>query len=222
MRRTVTTLSMAALAVTGLTACGGSGDEDLTQAQTSQALLTQEDFPLEGYVRGEVTERAADADTQTANPDDSLASLMEGTDVSQECITALDATNFEGSATEAESSVPFVSETPGEAIIPEMEIVVATAAGDSPLDLLNDVNDACQDEEVSDPDLGFTMTFSSLENLDGTKISVAIADQTVEMTMAGKTEGNTIVAVLGQGVSEEDVETVVDAQVAKVNSLGDE
>lgn len=221
MRRTVTTLSMAALAVAGLSACGDSGDEDLTQAQTAEALLTQEDFPLEGYTRGSVTERAADAGTQTADPDDSLAALMEDADVPEECLTALEATDFGGSATTAESSVPFISETEGALITPEIEVVVGTAAGDSPLDLLNEVNDACADVEVTDANMGFTMTFSSLDNLDGTKITVAIADQTVEMTMAGKTEGNTIVAVLGQGVTQEDVETVVNAQVDKVNALAE-
>ncbi len=70
-----TTTALIATAMVGLSACGGG--LELDQAQTSEVLLTSEEFPLDGFTRGEVEEVAADSAEATDSPsDDSLAALL--------------------------------------------------------------------------------------------------------------------------------------------------
>lgn len=220
MRRSSAVLPLALASLVTLTACGGESDSDgetqLSQAQTAEVLLTQEEFPLEGFTRGTVTEQEADAAEETAAPD-TLASLIEGQDVPEACRTALEGASFGEGEMAAESSVTFSGDDTSEMLPQQVELVVATTEGTSPLEPLADVNEGCGELELEESGVSMTLSFAALEDLEGTRMTIAAADQEFEMTMGGRTDGSTVVAVLATGVSEEDVVTVVDAQLTKID-----
>lgn len=217
MRRPVVLLCL--LATTGLvTACGAS---ELSQQQTADVLLTQEEFPVDGFTRGEVTERdpeADDADT-TASTEDSLAALVEGQDVPDACRDALEATGLSDGDVAAQSSATFNGDASG--LLPtEVELVVATIDGDSPLDPLAAVNQECEQLTFEESGITTTLDFTDLANLDGTTMVITFAEQELQMTVGGRTEGSTVVAVSSTGVEEADVERIVQAQFDKIEAAG--
>lgn len=228
MRRRSAVLPLALASLVLLTACGdGDGESDsgptpLTQEQTAQLLLTQEEFPLEGFTRGTVTEQEADAAEETAAADDTLAALIEGQDVPEGCRTALEGASFGEGDLAAESSVAFSGEDTSDLLPQEVELVVATTEGTSPLEPLADVNEECGELVLQESGVSMTLSFAALEELEGTRMTIVAADQEFEMTMGGRTDGSTVVAVLATGVSEEDVATVVDAQLTKIGETEQE
>jgi hypothetical protein len=223
MRRRSAVLPLALASLVLLTACGegdgGSGSEEtsLSQAQTAEVLLTQEEFPLKGYTRGTVTQQEDDAAEETAVAEDTLAALIEGQDVSDACRTALEGASFGEGEMAAESSVTFSGDDTSAMLAQQVELVVATTEGTSPLEPLADVNEECGELELEESGVSMTLSFAELEDLEGTRMTISAADQEFEMTMGGRTDGSTVVAVLATGVAEEDVAAVVDAQLAKID-----
>lgn len=218
MRRPVVLLCLLSASAAGLSACGAS---ELTQAQTASVLLTQEEFPVEGFTRGEVSERdpAEDDAETTASADDSLAALIEGQDVPDACREALEATGLSDAGVVAQSSVTFSGESSG--LLPtEAELVVAVTDGASPLDALVAVNTECEELTLEESGISTTLKFTELENLEGTKMVVAFADQELTLTVGGRTEGDTLVAVSSTGVEEADVEQIVQAQFDRIDAAG--
>ncbi len=218
MRRPVVLLCLLATASL-VTACGGASE--LSQQQTADVLLTQEDFPVDGFTRGEVTERdptTDDAQT-TASTEDSLAALVEGQDVPGACREALEETGLSDADVAAQSSVTFSGDSSG--LLPtEVELVVATIDGDSPLDPLAAVNQECEQLTFEESGITTTLDFSELDNLDGTTMVITFAEQELQMTVGGRTEGSTVVAVSATGVQQADVERIVQAQFDKIEAAG--
>ena len=219
MPRSSAFLPLAVAGLLVLTGCGGgsgSGEDELSQAQTAEVLLTEEEFPLEGFTRGTVTQQEADAAEQTAAAEDTLASLIEGQDVPEACRTALEGASFGEGEMAAESSVTFSGDDTSALLPQQIELVVATTDGTSPLEPLAAVNEECGELELQESGVSMTLSFSELEELEGTRMTIAAADQEFEMTMGGRTDGSTVVAVLATGVPEADVASVVDAQLTKI------
>lgn len=196
-----------------LSACGDG--LELSQEETAEAILTAEEFPLEGYTRGEVDESLPEGDGQE-NGEDSLAALLEGQDVPQACREALEATDLNSGTITAQSKATF---TRGDASAPlptEVELMVATVDGDSPLEALAAVNDECEEISVEEDGLAMTMSFSELEDLEGTKVSVAVDELTIDMLMGGTSQDRMVVAAVATGIDEGELTEVVDAQVDKL------
>ncbi|MGB6005374.1 MAG: hypothetical protein WBG36_12275, partial [Ornithinimicrobium sp.] len=91
-------------AVLGLSACG-SGLE-LSQEEAAEAMLTAEEFPLEGFTRGEVDETLPEGGEEETD-EDSLAALLEGQDVPEACQEALEATDLNSGSIIAQSKATF-------------------------------------------------------------------------------------------------------------------
>lgn len=205
--------------VLGLTACGDGGVE-LSQEQTAQVLLTSEEFPLDGFSRGEVDQSASEEATATTGPsDDSLAALLEGQDVSPTCLDALEATDLGNDDFMAQSSVTFTQGDESALVPTTVDVVVATVDGESPLKPLASVNDECDEVTIEDQGVSMVMTFEDLETLEGTKMSVAIDELSVDMIMGGTMQDKMVVAGFATGVDEDQLTQVIEAQVAKVQDL---
>ena len=178
------------------------------------ALLSAEEFPLDGFTRGEVQQSEGDEDGG------SLADLVEGQDVPQECLTALQATNFDDSNFAAQSNVEFTGGD-GSAMLPvAVDVNVATISGDSPLTALAAVSNDCDTLSMDEEGMSMTMAFSPLDELEGTKMSITVADIDVEAIVGGEVNDKMMVAAFSTGVPEGDVVKVVDAQMKKVEDAG--
>ncbi|MGC1206768.1 MAG: hypothetical protein WA880_02300 [Ornithinimicrobium sp.] len=210
-----TTTALIATAMVGLSACGGG--LELDQAQTAEVLLTSEEFPLDGFTRGEVEEVAADSAEATDAPsDDSLAALLEGQDVPESCLEALEATDLSNDDFIAQSSVMFTQGDASSPLPTTLNLVVATVEGESPLTPLSSVNDECDEVTLDEAEGSMVMTFEDLESLDGTKLSVSMGEFTVDMIMGGTMEDQMIVAGFATGLDEDQLAEVIEAQVAKL------
>lgn len=236
MRRSTTTLALAMTAALALSACSGDGDvqeagegeaaaDALTQEQTAELLLTQEEFPVEGWTRGEPEPvETGDSDEETADGEDSFEDLFEGTDgIPQECLDALNRVGDLGSENvQAGSKVSFDGPEDEGSIIPaEAELVVASfEGGESPLSQLAGVNEHCTDLEVEEQGMTMTLSFAELGDMEGTKMTMSIAGLNVEMIMGGQSEGSTVVALMATGLEEDQVKQVVEAQMTKVQDAG--
>src|SRR5688572_30050363 len=101
MRRS-TTIALALATALSLAACSDDGgvseapegeaaENALTQEQTAELLLTEEEFPIDGWTRGEVEEvEAGDSAGETASDGDSFNDLFPDTEgIPRECLDAL-------------------------------------------------------------------------------------------------------------------------------------
>jgi hypothetical protein len=201
----------------GLSACGG--DTELSQAQTAEVLLSAEEFPLDGFTRGEVEENGP-SQGEDVPGEDSLAVLLEGQDVPEGCMEALEATDLQGDNVTAQSTVTFSQGDQSSPLPTTVELSVATVDGDSPLEPLATVNDECDEVSVEEEGMSMTMTFEDLDELEGTKMTVALGEVEVDMLMGGTMEGKVVVAGFGTGVKEKQLTRVIEAQVDKLDSVG--
>ncbi|MCK0112228.1 hypothetical protein MWU75_08775 [Ornithinimicrobium sp. F0845] len=220
-RRTTTTsgLVLSAVACLGLSACGG-GDDPLTQEQASQALLTEEDFPLEGFTAGEVQEGAAEEDAAAGE----LLEDVPGADqFSDECLDALGTLESLDADFTAQSMVEFTGEDTGASLLgpPTVQVIVASMEeGDNPLELIESLNSACDDITVEEEGMSMTMGFNEVEgDAQGTTISMGLLGQTLEVTVAGREDGGNYTVVTAVGLSAEELISVLDAQDEKVANL---
>ncbi len=217
MRRAMKVPVAMSAVVLVLSSCG-SGVE-LSQEETAEALLTAEEFPLEGFTRGEVDESLPEGGEEETD-EDSLAALLEGQDVPEECQEALEATDLNSGTITAQSKATFTQGDESAPLPTEVELVVATVDGDSPLDALAAVNDECEEIRVEEDGLAMTMSFSELEGLEGTKVSVAVDEVTIDMLMGGASQDRMVVAAVATGVDEGELKEVVDTQVDKLPEVG--
>ncbi len=212
MRTKLSAAAIIAVGVIGLSACGGS--VELDQAQTAGALLSAEEFPLDGFTRGEVEQSSGDEDGG------SLADLVEGGDVPEKCLTALKATNFDDSNFAAQSNVEFTGGDESALAPVAVDINVATLSGDSPLTALAAVSKECETLTMDDDGMTVTMSFSPLEELEGTKMSIQVAEIDLEAIVGGEASDKMMVAAFSTGVDEADVVKVIEAQMTKVEAAG--
>lgn len=202
--------------VLALGACGGT--TELTQEQTAEVLLSPEEFPLDGFTRGEVQQNDA-GEGDGAGEDDSLAALLEGQDVPEACMEALEATNLGGDNLGAQSMVTFTQGDQSAPLPTTVELVVATVDGDSPLEPLARVNDECSEVTVEEGGMSMTMSFEELDDLEGTKMTVALGEVEVDMLMGGTMDGDVVVAGFGTGVGEKQLTDVIETQVDKLDDV---
>ncbi len=189
----------------------------LNQAETAEVLLTSEEFPLDGFTRGEVEEASPeDADATSAPSEDSLAALLQDQDVPEVCLEALEATDLSNDDFTAQSSVLFSQGDASTPLPTTVNVVVATVEGESPLTPLSSVNDECGEITVDEAEGSMVMSFDDLDSLDGTKLSVAMGELTVDMIMGGTMQDQMIVAGFSTGLDEDQLASVIDAQVAKL------
>lgn len=215
MRAKFSTVVIVGVGVLGLSACGGS--VELDQTQTAEVLLTAEEFPLDGFTRGEVEQSSGEEEPQDQG---SMADLVEGQDVPEKCLDALEATNFDDRSFAAQSDVEFTGGD-GSALIPlSVDIIVATMDGDSPLTALANVSTECDTLTMDEDGVSMTMSFSELADLEGTKMAITMADIELEAIVGGELSDKMLVAAFSTGVSEADVVKVVEAQMQKVEDAG--
>lgn len=218
--RTRTMFALTAATALTLSACGG-GSEPLTQEQTSEALLTEDEFPLDGFTMGTVEEGVSDDDSSTAD-DNPLEGFPGADQLSQECQDALTAVGSMETSATAQSQVEFTgSEGDGLLGPPSVQLIVAAMDdGDNPLDAVGQLNDECEEVEIEEEGITMTMSFSEIDgDAQGTKIGVDVMGQSVEMIFAGREDGGTYSVVTGMGVSDDEVIQVLDAQDEKIADL---
>lgn len=218
--RTTTMLALATATALTLSACGGGGDP-LTQEQTAEALLTEAEFPLDGYTAGTIQEGTNES---TASPgDDPLAGFPGADQLDQECQDALSQIGSMDSVFAAQSSLEFTGTAGADDITgdPTVQLVVASLEdGDNPLDLIDGLNDSCEEVTVEESGMSMTMTFSEVDgDAQGTKITVAMQGLELEVIFAGREDGGTYTVVTGTGITDAEAIEVLDAQDEKIASL---
>lgn len=222
MRRTTTiarsmTIGLAATALLGLSACGG-GAEPLTQEQASEALLTQDDFPLDGFTAGSVTEGSSDSEAT-----DALADFPGADQFSDECTDALAAVENVGSKFTTQSSVDFTGDDPSATLAGPAEVTVVVASldeGENPLEAIDALSSVCDEVKIEEQGVELTIGFNEVEgDAQGTKISLSVAGQEMEMAIAGREDGGNYAIVTGLGVTDEELMEVLDTQEQKVADL---
>lgn len=220
MRRTMS-IAIATAALVGLSACGG-GSDPLTQEQTRDALLTGAEFPLDGFTAGSITEHDPESDDSgSAGIDDMFADFPGADQLSDECKSAMEAMNIDPEVS-AQSSIDFSGPT-GDSLFgnPEVNLMIAVMEGDdNPLDLMDDLSASCDEISIEEGGMSMKMAFNEIEgNAQGTKISIDVMGESMEMVMAGREDGGNYVVVMGLGVTEADVISVIDAQEDKLGDL---
>lgn len=218
--RTTPMFALAAATALTLSACGG-GSDPLTQEQTAEALLTEEEFPLEGFTAGTIQEGTGDT---TADPDDDPLAGFPGADqLEQECQDALSEIGSMDAVFDAQSSLEFTGTAGAEDVTgpPTVQLVVAALGdGDNPLDLIDGLNSSCEEVTVEDGGMSMTMTFSEVDgDAQGTTIGIEMAGLDLEVIFAGREDGGTYTVVTGMGITDDEAIQVLDAQDEKIASL---
>lgn len=215
--RTTALIALTAAATLGLSACGGS--EPLSQEQTSAGLLTEAEFPLDGFTAGEITEKEAGDEAPSASMLDSIPGVDELDPECKEAVAALDTLDADFSAqstldfTGAEGDSPFGA--------PTVSLVVASIEeGENPLDAVEALNSACEEITIEEEGMSMTMKFAEVEgDAQGSKISMDIMGETVEFVVAGREDGGNYTVVTGMGVEDAEIIEVLDAQEEKLADL---
>lgn len=220
--RTRTMFAVTAAAALTLSACGGGGGDLLTQEQSADALLTEEEFPLDGFTRGEVEEGSSDDSAEsTAGADDLLEGFPGADQLSQECQDALTGIASMETDFSSQSQVEFTG-TEGDSLLgaPTVQLVVASMEGDNVLDAIDSLNSECEEVTIEESGMEMTMSFSEVEgDAQGTKIGVDMMGQGIEMIFAGREDGGNYTVVTGMGVTDDEVLQVLDAQDEKIDEL---
>lgn len=219
--RTRTMFALTAAAALTLSACGGGGDP-LTQEQVSQALLTEDDFPLEGYTAGTVEEGSTDDAESTAGSEDLLEGFPGADQLSQECQDALTAVASMDVNSGAQAKVEFTGSGDDSPMgPPTVQLVVASMEGeDNPLDAVDQLNSECEELEIEEGGVSMKMSFNEIEgDAQGTKIAVEAMGQSMEVIFAGREDGGTYSVVTGTGVGDDEVIQVLDAQDEKIDEV---
>lgn len=217
MSRTTTVALAAATALT-LTACGGN--EPLTQEQSASVLLTEEEFGVDGWTRGEVQDASDDdTDQSTAGAEDTVEDAFEGLGIPQACQDALTSIqDGQFGSLPVGSSVSFTGEQGG-LVAEEAQLVVGTVEGANPLQGLGAVNQECADLEIEQGPAAVTMSFQAVEGLDGTKMTMTLLDEAIEMLLVGRQDGDTVVALTATGLEEDQARRIVERQLEKLTDL---
>ncbi|WP_462418695.1 hypothetical protein [Kytococcus sp. Marseille-QA3725] len=206
LRRGTVTVLAALLSLTTLSACGG-GPEALDDDGAKEALLTDDEFPLDGYERGEVTtgvQEQAEFDPSTLP------------DVDEDCRKALE--EF-GSAKHEEllsSSASARYEKDQDKSI-DLQVSGAEKDPEKLIDLTADL-DACGEVTSDAGGMEVTTSFEGFESDDvrGVRVTTGADGQEQKTWMGGRTAGDNVVYAVGSGVSEDDLAEAVTEQVEKI------
>lgn len=223
MRRQVAT-GWAIAGVLALTACSGDdlgGDSTdgpdpsaaaLNQEQTAEALLTEEEFPLDGYTRGEPVPINIDVAVLDAS------ALLDSEELPPECRAAAELARLT-LPPDAGTQVSFHS--PGDAQEPAREITVIVFSTAVAVDYFGgyaDQAEACGTVEEG----GRTLEFAPLETegVRGYTLGTDLGDLRVDLILAGRSFGANHAAVNALDLSEEETVRILDAQTEKLSSTG--
>lgn len=234
MRRKMTTAASIACIV-GLMAACGSGSEPLTQEQASKAILTDEDFPLDGFTRGQQQDGLTD---KSDDQDESSSKMLENSDASQECkdaFKAIDEFDAEDDG-KAASKVDFTADQGGEGgagagLMGPKSVEVQVQAwekADEAFDKLEDLPDKCGKVTISDPASGgqASITFSEPElpkadDARGVKMEMEVMGQKGSLTMAGLQDGDNVALMSASELSDDEAGQVLSAQFDKMKEAGE-
>lgn len=196
----------ALLSVSTLAACGG-GPDALDEAGAKEALLTQDEFPLDGYTRGTVN-----TGVQAAGEYDPASAP----DTSEECRAALE--EFSSiDHTEFLSSSASVRFDAGDDSSLELQVAGVTQEPEKLVDVTHELG-TCGEVTRSEGGLEMTTTFEAFENGDvrGVMMRQDVQGNVVEAWMGGRTAGDNLVYAFGTGVTQDELADVVDEQVATI------
>ncbi|WP_462418694.1 hypothetical protein [Kytococcus sp. Marseille-QA3725] len=210
--RVLALMTTGLLAAGSLSACGGA--EPLSNDEAKEVLLSEDDFPLDGFKRGEVTD--GQAKDENLDPSQMKQGLEQFGELSKECEKALDEMGDykpsdhmdEGASVEYTNS--------------DKSVVVAAGGvkedGDKMLDSLSLLGKECDDMEVSEGGMSMKVKFDEIDEDDyrGTLITMDAMGQKMEVTMGGRLVGENFVGVIGNQVSKDDVLKVADEQAKAI------
>lgn len=196
----------ALLSVSALAACGG-GPDALDEQAAEEALLTEDEFPLEGYTRGSVTTGVQEAGEYDP------ASAPDTSDECREALEAFGSLNHE----EYLSSSASARFDKGQDASIELQVAGATKEPEKVIDVTHDLG-RCGEVTTSEGGLELTITFEGFEKGDvrGVMMRQAVQGTEQEVWMGGRAAGNNLVYAFGSGVSQDDLAEAVDEQVAKI------
>lgn len=237
MRRPVASAAALFCTVGLMAGCGGDA-EPLTQDQVSKALLTQDEFPVDGLQRGNQQDGPTGEEDQSALGDDSF---IMGDDVPQECKDA--AQPFEDAFTKDEpqtvASVDFSGEMSENDFNPKMVTVTVASDWDSAekaLDSLEDIGETCGTvtskneapaDDVSPGDPMETKTTYSefdapgVDDAEGIQMVFEAAGQKTTMMMVGVEDGPNTTLVFAADITADEVGKILKAQMEKVQKAGE-
>lgn len=180
-------------------------------------LLTDDEFPIDGFTRGEVTSLSGDDATEAA--DGGLTDLLDGQDVSQECLDALEVTELQDETSGEGASVEFAGPQ-GDIFPTTVQLAVGTIDSGSPLEALSSVSAECDTFTIEEGGESMSMTFAPLTDLEGTEISMSVQGISLEFIVGGKSNDELAVLAFSTGLEEADVVKIVEAQLEKVENAG--
>src|SRR5690606_37154044 len=99
------------------------------------------------------------------------------------------------------------------------KLVVGTVEGTNPLQGLGEVNQECADLEIEQGPAAITMSFQEVEGLDGTKMTMTLFEEAIEMLIVGRQDGDTVVALTATGLDEDQARRIVERQLENVSVL---
>ncbi|SNC65453.1 hypothetical protein SAMN05445756_1332 [Kytococcus aerolatus] len=209
--RTIALLTSGLVAVGTLTACGGA--DPLTEEDAKEALLSEEDFPLDGFKRGTV--EGGVADDETMDTSELKSALQMFGEVDGDCEKALDEmAEFKASdiLQEGASAEYTKDDTAANLVIGSAE------DGDKLVDMMTKLGKSCDSMETSEGGMTLKLDFEEIDENDfrGTLMSMDAMGQKFDVTMGAREVGDNVVAVVGNGVSKEDVTKVAEEQAKKI------
>lgn len=210
--RTLALLTSGLVAVGTLTACGGA--DPLSNDEAKEVLLTEDNFPLDGYKRGTVED--GEAKDEAMDVSEMEKGLKQMGEISEECQKALDEMDgFKASDhIDQGASVDF---TKDDASVSVMAAGVKDD-GKKMLDAMSALGAHCDDIEKSEGGMTVKLAFDEVDQDDfkGTVITVDAMGQKMETTMGARLVGENIVGVVGSQVSKDDVLKVASEQAKAI------
>lgn len=207
MYRRLALLALAStVAVTSLTACGGK--EALTAEDAEAALLTEENFPLEGYTATQnATDESSDSEDDSSF-EDFIFMFDDVPDGCKEAGKALDeAELFKKEGPES----PKATFKNGEKAA-EVTIGGKTDNYDKSMDAVEKFADECG--ELKGGQYGMKMQVDKLDEKDarGVEMRIGAMGESQTLVMAVTKVGDNLVGVSGEGMAKDDTLKVLEAQ----------
>lgn len=185
-----------------------------------EALLTEEEFPLEGFTRGDVTAESGSEALSEEDAAGALDDLTKGQDLSAACEEALQFTDVAQADVGEGSAVDFTIASETDTFPVTVGLAVAPLEGDSPLEALSKMSSECDSFTLEEEGQSMTMTFNSLDDIEGTEIMVEASGIEFGLIIGGVSNDETVVLASATGVEEADVAKIVDAQLKKIENAG--
>lgn len=208
------------LALTGCSDDGSSGDPEpggsaarpaLTQDETVELLLTEDEFPLEGYSRGEPVPVSTDVAVLAAS------ALMDSEALEPGCREAAELARA-ALPPQAGSQVTFTAEGEDGQAHQVTVLVFSTVVEVDYFGAYADQAETCGTVEENDRVLELAPL--ETEGVRGYTLGTDLGGMRVDLILAGRSEGLNHAAVTALDLTEEEAVRVLQAQVDKVTSSG--